>query len=122
MGLFRKKKKTKTGSSVPVVPPIKPKPRVLKEFKDYRIVLSSQEVLTPYETDKVQQIASYRNHLVIEKKDTNAMEEPFYKEHKADARWIYENSSGYTAMRYSGYDSDKLLFDIIEEIFLNGQN
>lgn len=114
MSLFKRKKKKEE-----YVEPIKPKPRVLKTFKDYRIVLGSRTIMQVcVPTGETPKVERYDNKLVIEKKDTNAMEEPFYKLYKEDYRWIYEDLTVYT-LKPSGYESDKLLFELIEEMFLN---
>jgi hypothetical protein len=118
MKLFKRIKK-KVKEQVPYVEPVKPKPRVLKTFKNLRIVLGSRTTNKTIGEGNEQRIVvdRYENHLIIEQKDTNAMEEPFYKLYKEDYRWLYENTS-YIQKPY-GYDSDKLLFQLIEEMFLN---
>lgn len=58
------------------VEPAKPKNRVLKVFKESRLVV----VYEPLFTDSKGKIISYSNILVIEKLDKNAMSEPFYRE------------------------------------------
>jgi hypothetical protein len=118
---FFKRMKKKLKEQVPYVEPVKPKPKVIKTFKDLRIVLSSRPIIrTIVQAGETPEVEKYENHLIIEKRDTNAMEEPFFKMFKEDPRWIHETyNSSYGFTKPYDYESEKLLFELIEEMFLN---
>jgi hypothetical protein len=64
---------------------VKEPPRVLKELKNYRFVLRQQpsvyEVIKGRVTNE-SNILAYSDELILQVKNTNAMEEPFWQDEK----------------------------------------
>ena len=89
--MFKRKKKTP-------VPAVKNPPRVVKETKSYRFVISQ----SPCVTDNLGNVLVYSDVLTMEVRDTNAMEEPFWKHDTTLAH--YAASDNYPG----AYESNKL--------------
>lgn len=115
--MFKKKKKQE------YVPPIKPDNRVVKIFNEYRLV----ETFDPkYEqvvyTLGEKKILSYESKLILEKRDSNAMNEPFYIKFQEEpiSRELKKELGNYYRMGDT-YDKDRLMFDFLRELLVNGK-
>lgn len=109
--MFKRKKKEV------YVKPIKPEPRVVKEWDNHRLVQTwSEEYELVSVNGQSPRIIGYKSFLILEKKDKNAMSEPF---------WVMDcydpgpTIPGY----YSTYDprDKRLMFQLFRETFLNGK-
>ena len=68
MKIFKKNK---------VIPAFKNPPKVVKESKNYRlVVIETPAVITEYKGEKI--VTLYEKQLVLEEKNSNALEEPFW--------------------------------------------
>lgn len=107
--MFKRKKKEK------YIEPIKPEPRVLKQWNNNRLVVTwvpqYSHVVVNNESSK---IILYNSHLVLEKKDTNAMQEPFWIKDCEDPGPL--NHNGYVSM-YDPRDR-RLMFQLFREMYL----
>lgn len=106
-----KKKKAKDN----YVEPIKPEPKVLKVFKNYRLVETFSKVYNNYSNK--QKVIGYISKLILEQKLENAMNEPFYK---SAFHEDYIIDSPYFKIDHSQQDSSygiyKLMFDFLREL------
>lgn len=109
--MFKRKKK-------PIIREANP-PKVLKTWDNYRLVVKEIPVMTKFMDqvgDSVQ--TGWKQQLVLEEKNTNAMKEPYFVTKEEDYYSDAETSSYYGRHEYR-YIS--LLFKILKEEYLKNE-
>jgi hypothetical protein len=104
--MFKRKKK-----EVKIVIPEKNPPKVIKELKNFRLVV--QEIELYNDVLSFVQIG-WKKQLVLEERDKNAMQDPYWKIKKKDY-WMGECPERYNPK----FEDQELMWDILRELFLN---